>query len=76
MIINPIYNTQTARGVLWIMAVERIYYPENVIFNLVTKLASNLFLEASTRTKSFLVFLFFFFFFKRKVSWVLFSYHI
>lgn len=58
MIMNSIYNTQTARGVLWIMAVDRIYCPENIIFNLVTKLASNLFLEASTR-------IIFFFFNKR-----------
>lgn len=56
MIINSIYNIQTARGILWIMAVGRIYCPENVIFNLVTKPASNLFLEASTRMKSFFFF--------------------
>lgn len=65
MIMNSIYNTQTARGVLWIMAVDRIYCPENIIFNLVTKLASNLFLEASTRIKSF-------YFFKQTISWVFF----
>lgn len=64
MIINSIYNTLAARGVLWIMAVERIYCPENIIFNLVTKLASNLFLEASTRNKII--------FFKHKTSWVFF----
>lgn len=67
MIVNSIYNIRTAREVLWIIAVDRIYCPENVIFNLVTKLASNLFLEASTRIK---------YFFKQKISWVPFSYHI
>lgn len=56
MIINSIYNTQTAKGVLWVMAADRIYCPENVIFNLVTKLVSNLFPEASTRIKSFFFF--------------------
>lgn len=60
MIINSIYNTQTARGVLRIMAMERIYCPETVIFNLVKKLASNLFLEDYTRIKSF--------FFSNKIS--------
>lgn len=56
MITNSIYNIQTARGVLWIMVVDRFYCPENVIFNLVAKLDSNLFLEASTRMKSFFFF--------------------
>lgn len=51
MIINSIYNTLAARGILWIMAVERIYCPENIIFNLVTKLASNLFLKAFPRNR-------------------------
>lgn len=51
------------------MVVDRIYCPENVPFNLVTQLASNLFLEASTRIKSF-------FFLKQKNLWVFFLLHL
>lgn len=36
VIINSIYNIQTARGALWIMAMGRIYCPENINFNLLT----------------------------------------